>query len=392
MLDILKEMPWVTAIILTAWLPVIIITLLHLINRKDISITRKIVWLIIGLIPIIGLLIYGLINYKVKKSIVWLTVLATIISLITVWYFIFYQPSIAKRDVTKEAAIALSVTSLLKEFEVNETEANIKYTNKVIEVSGVVEKILNDETGMVIFLQTNIEGKSFSGRLKAKQATQENATITLKGILTGYILGQIQLNEAVITNGANTALSNEPTSTKDSTINLKVPIKKDSIKVVQPTEKIYSSSKGLIKFISITAVEDIEASNNQVISTISSNGKVQFAALIKGFLFENELMQKHFNEDKYMHSDKFSKSEFEGTITNINSINFNTTGKYKVNAVGNLTIKGITKKITTEGTIDVNNNTILLHSIFKLKIKDFGIITDEIAEQIDIVVSATYKK
>lgn len=386
MFDILKEMPWVATILILAWIPVIFVTLLHVIKRNDITVISKIIWIIIGLIPIIGLLVYGFINYRKKKLIVWLTFLALLISVSTVWYFIFYQPSISKRDVTKETALILSVTDLLKAFQANEEEANTKFTNKVIEVSGTVEKVLVDESGTVVFLKSEIEGTSVSGRLKAKQNVKENSLIVLKGILTGYILGQIQLNEAVITNG-ETSTSSAPLI-KD-TIEIATT---DSSKQDVKTEIIYKSNKGQIKFVSVTPVEEIEASNNQVISTINTNGKVHFAALIKGFLFDNELMQKHFNEDKYLHSDKYPKSTFVGKILNINEIAFDKNGKYNVKAEGELTIKGVSQKIKANGTLQVENKIITLNSVIKLRIKDFAIESDDIAEQIDIVISSTYTK
>jgi hypothetical protein len=390
MFDILKEMPWVTAILIVAWLPVIFVTLKHVVSRKDITMSGKIIWIIIGLIPLIGLLIYGFIQYRKTKIIVWLTMLALIISVSTIWFFIFYQPSISKRDVTKESALTLSVTDLLKEFQANEEQANTKYTNKVIEVSGTVEKVLTDESGTVIFLKSELEGTSVSGRLKAKQNVKENSAITLKGILTGYILGQIQLNEAVITKGetinpvAPNAAVITDTAVKTTT---------DSIMQKAKPDIIYKSNKGQIKFVSVTPVEEIEALNNQVISTLNANnGTVNFAALIKGFLFENELMQKHFNEDKYLHSDKYPKSNFVGKIVNINEVSFNKNGKYTVKAEGDLTIKGITKKIVANGTVQIENKTIQLNSVLKLRIKDFGIESDDIAEQIDIIISSTYTK
>lgn len=388
MFDILKEMPWVTAILILAWVPVIFVTLLHVVKRKDIAVSGKIIWIIVGLIPVVGLLVYGFLNYRKKKLIVWLTFLALLISVSTVWFFIFYQPSISKRDVTKETALTLSVTDLLKAFQTNEEEANTKFTNKVIEVSGTVEKVLNDETGTVVFLKSEMEGTSVSGRLKAKQNVKENDLIVLKGILTGYILGQIQLNEAVITNGEASTISVITPLVKDTMVRTTT----DSIKQNVISEIIYKSNKGQIKFVSVTPVEEIEASNNQVISTINTNGKVQFAALIKGFLFDNELMQKHFNEDKYLHSDKYPKSNFVGKILNINEIAFDKNGKYNVKAEGELTIKGVTQKITANGTLQIQNKTITLNSVIKLRIKDFAIESDDIAEQIDIIISSTYTK
>jgi hypothetical protein len=388
MFNVLKETPWVFAIIGIAWLPVIVLTLLHLFKRKDFTIATKILWLIIGLIPVAGLLIYGLVNYKNKKAIVWLTLLATIITGFTIWYFIFYQPTVARRDVNKEKSIGITAAMLINEFQTNETAANNKYTNKVVEISGTIEKIVTDEMSTVVYLHTGIEGTSVSGRLKQQQTVTENTSITMKGILTGYILGQIQLNEAVITKGATDAA---PLEQKDTTTTLQTTIKKDSSKPIAKTEKTFKSTKGQIKFLSVTSAETIEATNTQVISSIAENGKVQFAALIKGFHFENELMQKTFNSDKYMHSDKFTKSEFVGNIINIAAVTFAKNDTYQVTAEGNLTLHGITKKIKATGSIKVNDGVLTLNSTFKIKIKKFEVDDSDVAENIEIIVQCTYQ-
>lgn len=385
---VLKENPVIFLIIVLAWLPAIVITLLHLFKRKDLSISNKIVWVVIGLIPVAGLLLYGILNYKNKKAIVWLTIIATAITIFTIWYFIFYQPIVSRRDVNKEKGIGITAATLIKEFQTNETEANNKYTNKVVEINGIVEKAENDETETVVYLHTGIEGTSVSGRLKNKQSVTTNSAITIKGILTGYILGQIQLNEAVITQGAN-----EITTEQKGTTTIVAPtvIKKNTVVITEIKDKIYKSTKGQIKFLSVTPAEEIEAVNTQVISSITENGKVQFAALIKGFRFDNELMQKTFNSDKYMHSDKFTKSEFVGNIININTVNFSANNSYPVTAEGNLTLHGITKKMKAEGTLQIKDGIITLISTFKIKIKEYGVDDSDVAEQIEISVQCSYQ-
>jgi len=151
MMYVLKENPIIFLIIALAWLPAIVFTLVHLFKRKDLSTSNKIVWIAIGLIPFVGLLFYGIVNYKNKKAIVWLTVLASIITAITIWYYIFYQPTTLRRDVNKEASIGIAAQTLIKEYQENEEVANAKYSNKVVEINGVVEKIEEDETGQVVY-------------------------------------------------------------------------------------------------------------------------------------------------------------------------------------------------------------------------------------------------
>lgn len=69
---------------------------------------------------------------------------------------------------------------------------------------------------------------------------------------------------------------------------------------------------GQIQFNSKFVVEKIEAVNNATAMILNKeNGDVKIALNIKSFVFENQLMQEHFNEN-YMESDKYPKSNFEG--------------------------------------------------------------------------------
>jgi len=159
-------------------------------------------------------------------------------------------------------------------------------------------------------------------------------------------------------------------------------------------QTVFQTKSANIKFFSSTSVEDIEAVNNQGISKLDpKSGQVQFQLLIKGFIFENELMQKHFNED-YLESTKFPKSEYKGLITNIKSINFAKDGAYPTSTEGSLSIHGITQKVKAQGTITVAKGKASLKSVFKIKLKDFGITGEEIGKSIsnelEITVTCKY--
>jgi hypothetical protein len=157
-------------------------------------------------------------------------------------------------------------------------------------------------------------------------------------------------------------------------------------------QKTYATKAAQVKFFSHTPAEDISAINNQAVSKLVSNtGDVMFSVLIKGFRFENELMQEHFNGADYMNSTKFPKGEFKGTITNIATVNFAKDGVYNVTANGNLTIKGITKKVAAKGAITITKGIVSTKSIFKIMIKDFGINASEVAKDLEITVTAKYE-
>ena len=154
-------------------------------------------------------------------------------------------------------------------------------------------------------------------------------------------------------------------------------------------EKIYSTKSGSITFFSSTPLEKIEGVNSQVTAKLSDkSGQMAFVLLIKGFQFDNALMQEHFNEN-YMESSKFPKADFKGTIANISAVNFSKDGSYNVSVEGNLTIHGVTKKTNATGTIEVKSGKVTAKSLFKIKVKDFGITGKYIGEKIANEVEAT---
>ena len=76
----------------------------------------------------------------------------------------------------------------------------------------------------------------------------------------------------------------------------------------------YFAEKSLITFYSDGVVEDITAKNEKVTSIFDAmKGDIAFLMSIKDFQFEKKLMQVHFNE-KYMESEKYPKSTFQGKI------------------------------------------------------------------------------
>ncbi|HEX8461935.1 MAG TPA: YceI family protein [Segetibacter sp.] len=160
-------------------------------------------------------------------------------------------------------------------------------------------------------------------------------------------------------------------------------------------QKIYSTKTGKVSFFSNAPLEDIEAKNNEVESKLAAaNGQVVFTLLIKGFKFENELMEEHFNEN-YLESNKFPKSDFKGFITNIKDINFSKDGVYPAKVKGNLTIHGITKPVESNGTVEVKNGQVVAKSKFNVSLKDYGIggsmIGKKIANNIAITIDCKYE-
>lgn len=159
----------------------------------------------------------------------------------------------------------------------------------------------------------------------------------------------------------------------------------------------YFSRSGNISFYSSAPLEKIEAHNTSANSVLdASTGQIEFAVLMKAFGFEKALMEEHFNEN-YVESDKYPKSTFKGKIDNISSVDFTKDGVYPVNVSGKFTLHGITKDITSPGTIEIKNGAVKAASEFNILIADYGIeipklVAEKIAREVKITVDVTYQE
>jgi hypothetical protein len=173
--------------------------------------------------------------------------------------------------------------------------------------------------------------------------------------------------------------------------------KKDTAKQIKNAiapmpEKILLTNKASIRFYSHGSAEDIEATNSAVACSFNeTTGQLKFTGLIRGFVFENEMMQEHFNDKDYMNSAAFPKTSFKGAIQNIKSIDLSKDGNSKITAEGILMIHGVSKNITASGTLIISGGKPTLKSVFKIKRIDFGINTDEIADELEITVISDFK-
>lgn len=159
----------------------------------------------------------------------------------------------------------------------------------------------------------------------------------------------------------------------------------------------YLTRNGNITFFSHTPLEDIKASNNEVVSLLSSSGNIDFKIAVKSFHFSKQAMEDHFNGADYMNSEKFPKASFSGKIVNFSDVNFSKDGTYNITVQGNITIKDITKPVTAKGTVTVAGGKVTATSSFSIKRKDFNVIGEsfvqkKIAEDIQVTVNCVYEK
>lgn len=254
------------------------------------------------------------------------------------------------------------VVIVYKNFKKSSGSFFAKHRTSIIAIIAAVVLTVTDIWLFVQYIPTHFR----------KEMQAEPATISEK-----EIAAELQLADSSAKPGSS-GLKNDSVQTN---------IKKDSV------EKVYTDNKTAIRFLSSTASEDIEAKNNNATSIFNaSNGKITFIALIKNFHFENGLMQDHFNQPEYMNSAAFPKATFKGNIANFNASQLSVNGNYPVTATGNLTIHGVTKHVEAAGTLTVSGKNIHLKSNFKVHVQDYGVDGSEVADQLDITVTAAYQQ
>lgn len=159
-------------------------------------------------------------------------------------------------------------------------------------------------------------------------------------------------------------------------------------------QKIYSTKTGKVSFFSNAPLQDIEAKTSEVESKLAANGQIVFTLLIKGFQFDNQKMEDDFNED-YMESSKYPKASFKGNIANIRNVDLSKDGTYPAKVQGDLTLHGVTKEVTADGTLEVKGSKVTARSKFEIAVKDFDIggalIGKKIANTIAITVDCEYE-
>lgn len=168
------------------------------------------------------------------------------------------------------------------------------------------------------------------------------------------------------------------------------------ISIATYTQDLHFTRTGKIAFHASTPLEDIDATNNEVASAINlKTGEMAFTVLIKSFHFRRALMEEHFNSN-YLESSKYPKSSFTGKFTILQAIDITKDGKYEVTVDGDLTIHGVTKKVSMPGVISVENGKISASTKFKVRPEDYdikipGVVADKIAKEVQIDVDCKYE-
>lgn len=118
--------------------------------------------------------------------------------------FKFAQPKPPLNIHTAPTELTVDATRLYAAFEQDETSANATYAGKVIEVSGTLTAVEQDEAGSYVL---HLEADSPLGQVTCNLAAAEKLTeqaktineqLTIKGVCTGYLFDVVLDNATII--------------------------------------------------------------------------------------------------------------------------------------------------------------------------------------------------
>lgn len=127
---------------------------------------------------------------------IWLIISLVILGGISYGLYVWNKPH---RNVKGEKGIAITALAIFDSFSVNETRANALYLNRAIQVTGEVTDVKQNQDGQtVVYLKTSDPVFGVNCTFKENPGPLEKgATITFKGICTGY-LSDVIINQGII--------------------------------------------------------------------------------------------------------------------------------------------------------------------------------------------------
>jgi hypothetical protein len=164
-----------------------------------------------------------------------------------------------------------------------------------------------------------------------------------------------------------------------------------SVTMVAQTNE-FIERQGQVTFFSYTSVENIQATNNQVLSLFNpETQEIAVSILMRAFVFKKSLMHEHFNES-YIESDLYPKSTFNGKIIGFDP---NETGTQTKLIQGEFTLKNTTKAIEIKATITKADNGFTITGSLEVMIDDYDIkvpplLSPNISKKIEVSFNFNY--
>ena len=117
-----------------------------------------------------------------------------LVSISAILYFLFYNKS--HIDIKDAEGEKIAAAALYQAFLRDTATANKLYTNKIVEVTGVIEKVShNQQKEQIVLLNSgNKEGGNINCTMEVSDSDlKEKSTICIKGICNGYMGGEIDM-------------------------------------------------------------------------------------------------------------------------------------------------------------------------------------------------------
>lgn len=126
------------------------------------------------------------------KKIILFAVIGVIVIGAGIAYYLYNKGPL---DVKNATGIKIASVSLYQSFSKDSVLAKKNYSDKIVEASGIVEKISqNQQNQAIIFLKTGENGAFVNCTMEGPaQGIKEKDSISLKGICTGMGMGDADL-------------------------------------------------------------------------------------------------------------------------------------------------------------------------------------------------------
>ncbi len=140
-------------------------------------------------------------NVMNKKKIILYIFVIGLLSAVSIWYYAFVYSKNNHRDAAKEKGLVVNAPNLAEEYNNNEQNANAKYLDKTLEVTGVVTEVGKNQDGNVtVALKTNDIMTTVFCTLKDSVArVKPEQTVIVKGICIGFT-SDVKIKDAYLIN------------------------------------------------------------------------------------------------------------------------------------------------------------------------------------------------
>jgi hypothetical protein len=136
---------------------------------------------------------------SIKIKIIITIVVVSVLAVFIIWKWTFRKTD--SSVASQKAKVEMEASALLQNFETNEDSANIKFLDKIIVVSGMIDNIIQDNEEISIYLKSSDDASgimcSFDKKAINLASIKPGEHIKIKGKCSGYLMDVI-LKKCVI--------------------------------------------------------------------------------------------------------------------------------------------------------------------------------------------------